>query len=208
MSPGWRGPCVTRGTQQGGGSAVLWFCIGKALQTHCWDGVGGQCFLPRDHTRTDLSHCGMMPSRGWAVLFSPKSPWGVGCIPGTTAGFGASHHLLWLGWFGQGLSPACWCSCPLKKAQEPPVCSRRQIKPPVCFQAFNCPLAKCTPQNGWPLSWRSCENLLGSCARKANKQTRPGAGFQHTRASGSKPRAPALLIRASSIAHRWENLGM
>lgn len=55
---------------------MLWFCIGKALQTHCWDGVGGQCFLPRDHTRTDLSHCGMMPSRGWAVLFSPKSPWG------------------------------------------------------------------------------------------------------------------------------------
>lgn len=100
VSPGWRGPCVTRGTQQGGGSAVLWFCIGKALQTHCWDGVGGQCFLPRDHTRTDLSHCGMMPSRGWAVLFSPKSPWGGWVHPRNHSGVWSVPPLAvaWLVW--------------------------------------------------------------------------------------------------------------
>lgn len=79
---------------------MLWFCVGKALHAHCWHGVGGQCFLPCDHTREDLSHRGMIPGRGWAVLFSPKNLWEVGRIPGTTAGFGASQHLLWLGWFG------------------------------------------------------------------------------------------------------------
>lgn len=133
----------------------------------------GTCFTRGEEVNTSFLslHVEGPAHAAFKLLLSDDAEGRLGCFllslvwssPETTLGCKAQSSDKVSAWLTGAAAP--------KKAQEPLIYTRRQTKSSVYFQALNCLLAKCRPQNGWPLSWRNCENLLSSCASKANKQT-------------------------------------